>query len=173
MTSRPPGVSQRIDLPGGASYLSSVLQPNWKRFCYQKDADNLLAQLKQQFPQMTFSMVEDGEEMARYVFTDPNAPRIYLISGNDALGNADFEEDAGELLTRMVLPEGEDRGGPYRAGDVLQMNLDYRFGEAFFFWTKVGSAPASSTAPGGFQTSTPPVTTPPAAADSTAQAPAK
>ncbi|SRR5579885_1251482 len=139
MTSRPKGVSQRIDLPGGASTKVGVLESNWKFFCTLTDAENFLAQLKARFTDMTFSMVEDGEEMARYTFDDSNglAPRIYLISGNNAAGTADFEECPGQLLTRMVKPEGLDRGGPYQAGDQLQMNLYLSYGEAEFYWTKV------------------------------------
>lgn len=116
--------------------MDNVQELNWKRFCYLPDAQNLLANLIQTFPDMKFDMYEDGEEMARYVFTSPNAPRIYIITGNTDKGDSAFNEEAGRILTRMCKPEGLDKDGPYQKGQALQMNLYVSYGYAFFYWSR-------------------------------------
>lgn len=134
----PLGVLQRVDLGNGAVYFTSPFDFEWKRFSASLDeAKATVALLKQSFPGFTFKeMYEDGEEMARFIFTNPNAPRIYVIEGQTILGNP-FSEWVGEIATRAIKPNTFiDKNAPYMPGDKLKPGFFEYNGFAEFFWSK-------------------------------------
>lgn len=136
MTTRPRGVKQIIDLPNGGQTTRPVLSANWHFFCTQAEADSLFNTLKQTFPSFVWQpMVEDGEEMSRYIFSETSTVKIFLIQGTDDKGNM-IGECPGDILTRMTIPESVDQGRPYLRTNTLKMNWLQTNGIAEFYWSK-------------------------------------
>jgi len=136
---RPPVGVQEIGNQGGGNYLTMVSGPDWRLFSYKADADALLALLTAELG-ISASVIEDGEEGSRFVFSAANdpqvGPRVFSIVGTDAQGNV-FYEVAGDILARRLKPDyGIDKGAPYKVGDVLKMNLLAEYGYCEFFWSK-------------------------------------
>ncbi len=137
MVDVPPGVLQRIDIPGGMFFFTQVQPMDWHLFCSQSEAESLLATLKKTFPSYTFKDVyEDGEAAARFLYTIPGCPRVYVIDGLTDLQQP-FSEWAGDILTREIKPDsGIDQGGPYGPNSNLKMNFYQYNGFAEFYWSK-------------------------------------